>query len=113
MLIKTSRREWLRGAAYGVGGYALSGLMPGGGWFGAPEANAASFVDPLAPKEGLEIDFRDVRLLEPRAGGNLLAPPCRKVVHNDHPVAVREVAGGHARADEPGTAGDENVHRIS
>ncbi|HXY57774.1 MAG TPA: DUF1501 domain-containing protein [Methylocystis sp.] len=51
MLIKTSRREWLRGAAYGVGGYALSGLMPGGGWFGAPEANAAAFIDPLAPKE--------------------------------------------------------------
>jgi hypothetical protein len=51
MLIKTSRREWLRAAAYGVGGYAVSGLMPGGGWFGAPEANALSFVDPLAPKD--------------------------------------------------------------
>jgi len=50
MLIKTSRREWLRGAAYGLGGYAVSGMMPGGGWFGVPEASAANFVDPLAPK---------------------------------------------------------------
>jgi hypothetical protein len=51
MLIKTSRREWLRNAAYGVGGFAVGGIMPGGGWFGAPLANAASFVDPLARKE--------------------------------------------------------------
>ncbi|HYA79565.1 MAG TPA: DUF1501 domain-containing protein [Methylocystis sp.] len=51
MLIKTSRREWLRGAAYGAGGYALSGLMPGGGWFGVPDASAATFIDPLAAKE--------------------------------------------------------------
>ncbi|WP_159730837.1 DUF1501 domain-containing protein [Methylosinus sp. Ce-a6] len=51
MLIKTSRREWLRSAAYGVGGFAVSGMMPGGGWFGAPDANAAAFVDPLAPKQ--------------------------------------------------------------
>ncbi|WP_036293300.1 DUF1501 domain-containing protein [Methylosinus sp. PW1] len=52
MLIKTSRREWLRSAAYGVGGFAVSGMMPGGGWFGVPEANAAAtFVDPLTPKQ--------------------------------------------------------------
>ncbi|WP_400765350.1 DUF1501 domain-containing protein [Methylosinus sporium] len=52
MLIKTSRREWLRSAAYGVGGFAVSGMMPGGGWFGVPDANAAAtFVDPLAPKQ--------------------------------------------------------------
>lgn len=51
MLIKTSRREWLRGAAYGMGGFAVSGMMPGGGWLGVPDANAANFVDPLAPKE--------------------------------------------------------------
>ncbi len=51
MLIKTSRREWLRGAAYGAGGFAVSGLMPGGGWLGVPEANAAAFLDPLAPKQ--------------------------------------------------------------
>ena len=51
MLIKTSRREWLRSAAYGLGGYAVSGMMPGGGWFGVPDANAADFVDPLAPKQ--------------------------------------------------------------
>ncbi|HXZ16019.1 MAG TPA: DUF1501 domain-containing protein, partial [Roseiarcus sp.] len=51
MLIKTSRREWLRGAAYGLGGLAVGGVMPGGGWFGVPQANAANFIDPLAPKE--------------------------------------------------------------
>ena len=43
MLIKTSRREWLRSAAYGLGGYAVSGMMPGGGWFGVPDANAVDF----------------------------------------------------------------------
>jgi hypothetical protein len=51
MLIKSTRREWLRNAAYGVGGFAVGGMMPGGGWLGAPLANAASFVDPLARKE--------------------------------------------------------------
>jgi hypothetical protein len=51
MLIKTSRREWLRGAAYGVGGLAVGGVMPGGGWLGVPDANAAAFLDPLAPKQ--------------------------------------------------------------
>lgn len=42
MLIKTSRREWLRSAAYGVGGFAVGGMMPGGGWLGVPQANAAA-----------------------------------------------------------------------
>ncbi len=51
MLIKTSRREWLRGAAYGMGGFAVSGMMPGGGWLGVPGANAATYLDPLAPKQ--------------------------------------------------------------
>jgi hypothetical protein len=51
MLIKTSRREWLRNAAYGLGGYAVSGLLPSGGWLGVPDANAATLVDPLTPKE--------------------------------------------------------------
>ena len=51
MLIKTSRREWLRSASYGMGGLAVSGLLPGGGWLGVPDANAAAFIDPLAPKE--------------------------------------------------------------
>ncbi|PWB95699.1 MULTISPECIES: DUF1501 domain-containing protein [Methylosinus] len=51
MLIETSRREWLRSAAYGVGGFAVGGMMPGGGWLGVPQANAASFVDPLAAKQ--------------------------------------------------------------
>ena len=41
MLIKTSRREWLRSAAYGLGGYAVSGMLPDSGWFGVPDANAA------------------------------------------------------------------------
>ncbi|CAJ0873346.1 hypothetical protein AMST5_02501 [freshwater sediment metagenome] len=51
MLIKTSRREWLRSAAYGLGGYAVSGMLPDSGWFGVPDANAVGFVDPLAPKQ--------------------------------------------------------------
>jgi len=51
MLVKTSRREWLRNTALGAGGYAVSGMMPGGGWLGVPDANAAVFADPLAPKQ--------------------------------------------------------------
>ncbi|MGJ0491021.1 DUF1501 domain-containing protein [Methylobacter sp.] len=44
-----SRRDFLRTSGYGLGGLALSGLMPGGGIF-AGVASAASLVDPLAPK---------------------------------------------------------------
>ncbi len=51
MLVKTSRREWLRNTALGASGYAVSGMMPGGGWLGDPDANAAVFADPLAPRQ--------------------------------------------------------------
>ncbi|MCB5188160.1 DUF1501 domain-containing protein [Methylobacillus caricis] len=44
-----SRRDFLFKTSYGVGGLALSGLMPGGGLF-TTFANAASLVDPLSPK---------------------------------------------------------------
>ncbi|MDB5986924.1 MAG: hypothetical protein JWR16_1977 [Nevskia sp.] len=45
---KTTRRELLVNAGLGLGGAALSGFLPGGGFFGA--ARAADLVDPLAPK---------------------------------------------------------------
>ena len=51
MLLKTSRREWLQNMAYGLGGYAFSGFMPGGGLLAVPQASAATLVDPLALKE--------------------------------------------------------------
>jgi hypothetical protein len=50
-MTSSSRREWLFGAAYGLGGLTLNGFMPGGGVFSVPLAHAATFVDPLAPKE--------------------------------------------------------------
>jgi hypothetical protein len=45
---KTSRRQLLLNAGVGVGGYVVSGLLPGGGIISAVQA--AEFVDPLAPK---------------------------------------------------------------
>jgi hypothetical protein len=43
-----SRRDFLSKAGFGLGGAALSGILPGGGFFSA--ASAAELVDPLAPK---------------------------------------------------------------
>ena len=37
----TSRRQWLFNIGYGMGGLALNGLMPGGGIFSVPTAQAA------------------------------------------------------------------------
>src|SRR5512140_2786174 len=45
-----SRRNFLLKAGVGAGGVALSGFLPGGGFFFAP-ANAAELNDPLAPKQ--------------------------------------------------------------
>jgi hypothetical protein len=45
---KTSRRQLLLSAGVGLGGYVVSGLLPGGGIISAVQA--ADFVDPLAPK---------------------------------------------------------------
>jgi hypothetical protein len=50
MSIKTSRRELLLNAGLGIGGLAVSGLLPGRGLF-SNTAQAATVVDPLAPKE--------------------------------------------------------------
>lgn len=44
-----SRRDFLLKTGYGLGGLALSGLLPGGGFMSA--AFAADLVDPLAPKQ--------------------------------------------------------------
>lgn len=44
-----SRRDFLLNAGYGLGGIALSGMLPGGGFFSA--ASAAELADPLAPKQ--------------------------------------------------------------
>lgn len=44
-----SRRDFLRNACMGIGGAALSGLVPGVGGFSV--ATAAELIDPLAPKE--------------------------------------------------------------
>ena len=46
---KHNRRDFLAHAAYGAGGLALSGLVPGLGFINA--ASAAELVDPLAPKQ--------------------------------------------------------------
>jgi len=43
-----SRRDFLLRAGVGLGGVALSGFLPGGGFFSA--ASAAELLDPLAPK---------------------------------------------------------------
>jgi len=43
-----SRRDFLLRAGVGLGGAALSGFLPGGGFFSA--ASAAELLDPLAPK---------------------------------------------------------------
>ncbi|BBJ00505.1 hypothetical protein FGKAn22_21970 [Ferrigenium kumadai] len=45
-----SRRDFLIKAGVGLGGVALSGFLPGGGFFYAP-AEAATPFDPLAPKQ--------------------------------------------------------------
>jgi hypothetical protein len=50
MSIKTSRRDLLVNAGLGIGGLAVSGLLPGSGVFSSV-ARAATVVDPLAPKE--------------------------------------------------------------
>lgn len=50
MSYKTTRRELLVRTGYGLGGLAVSALLPGGGVFGSA-ARAATLVDPLAPKE--------------------------------------------------------------
>ncbi len=44
-----SRRDFLVKAGIGLGGVALGGFLPGGGFFQA--ASAADLVDPLAPKQ--------------------------------------------------------------
>ena len=46
-MTNNSRRDFLLKA--GLGGAALSGVLPGGGFFSA--ASAAELVDPLAPKQ--------------------------------------------------------------
>lgn len=48
--MRQSRRDLLFRTGYAVGGLALAAHMPGGGLLATP-ALAASFVDPLAPKE--------------------------------------------------------------
>jgi hypothetical protein len=45
---KVSRREFFTHSAYGISGLALAGLLPG---LGVSAAEAATLVDPLAPKE--------------------------------------------------------------
>jgi len=44
-----SRRDFLIKSGLGLGGAALSGVLPGGGFFSA--ATAADLIDPLAPKQ--------------------------------------------------------------
>jgi hypothetical protein len=48
-MIKQSRRNFLLTAGYGIGGVAVSGLLPGGGIISS--VLAADLVDPLAPKQ--------------------------------------------------------------
>jgi len=47
-----TRRDWLFNAGYGAAGLTLNGLMPGGGLFSVPLAQAApAYLDPLAKKD--------------------------------------------------------------
>jgi Protein of unknown function (DUF1501) len=48
MMDNKSRREFMQKAGLGLGGLALSGFIPGYGFYSA--ASAAELVDPLAPK---------------------------------------------------------------
>jgi hypothetical protein len=48
MMDNKSRRDFMQKAGLGLGGIALSGFIPGYGFFSA--ASAAELVDPLAPK---------------------------------------------------------------
>lgn len=48
MMDNKSRRDFMQKAGLGLGGMALSGFIPGYGFFSA--ASAAELVDPLAPK---------------------------------------------------------------
>jgi len=48
-MINKSRRDFLVNTGYGLGGLALSGLLPGGGSISS--AMAAELADPLAPKQ--------------------------------------------------------------
>ena len=45
-----SRRQWIAKAGYSLGGLALTSMLPGGGILSVP-AEAATVLDPLAPKE--------------------------------------------------------------
>src|ERR1700710_963895 len=47
MSIKTTRRRLLANVGYGVGGFALTSVLPGGGLM---TASASEFSDPLAAK---------------------------------------------------------------
>ena len=49
MSMNKSRRDFLVKAGYGMGGFAMTGLLPGGGFMSA--VSAAEFLDPLAPKK--------------------------------------------------------------
>ncbi len=44
----SARRRFLLNAGYGIGAYAFSGLLPGGGFISSVQA--AEYLDPLAPK---------------------------------------------------------------
>ena len=46
---QNARRRFLVNAGYGIGAYAFSGLLPGGGFISSVQA--AEFLDPLAPKQ--------------------------------------------------------------
>jgi hypothetical protein len=48
MMDNKSRRDFMKNAGLGLGGMALSGFIPGYGFFSA--ASAAELVDPMAPK---------------------------------------------------------------
>jgi hypothetical protein len=49
MSMAKSRRNFLVNAGYGMGGLAVTGMLPAGGFISAVQA--ASFADPLAPKQ--------------------------------------------------------------
>jgi hypothetical protein len=65
---------------------------------------------PFGGKDVLELRSADVDLVEGRLRRNVGAVACRQVVDHDDVVAVFQVRFDDMRADETGTAGDQDLH---
>ena len=70
-------------------------------------------VELLASKEVADaLAVADVRDDEPHRGIEVRAVAGREVVEDEHVVAARPKRVDDVRSEEPGTAGDQNAHRV-